>query len=58
MKCFFCLDTTNRSSGSSCSGGTLSPDLDRRRFIDVNGGPATLPAFHTVIERPRHRLVE
>ncbi|EFO19837.1 hypothetical protein LOAG_08654 [Loa loa] len=45
----------NRSSESSCSGVTLSPDLDRRRFIDVNGGPATLPAFHAVIERPRHR---
>ncbi|VDK77288.1 unnamed protein product [Litomosoides sigmodontis] len=46
----------NGSSLSSCSGGTLSPDLDRRRLIDVNSGPATLPTFHTVIERPRHRL--
>uniref|UniRef100_A0AAF5PG60 RhoGAP domain-containing protein n=2 Tax=Wuchereria bancrofti TaxID=6293 RepID=A0AAF5PG60_WUCBA len=45
----------SRSSVSSCSGGTLSPDLDRRRFIDVNGGPATLPTFHTIIEKPRHR---
>ncbi|CAG9537784.1 unnamed protein product [Cercopithifilaria johnstoni] len=48
-------NTLNRSSVSSCSGDALPPDLDRRRFIDVNGGPATLPAFHTVIERPRHR---
>ncbi|VDK64096.1 unnamed protein product [Onchocerca ochengi] len=48
-------NTISRSSASSCSGITLSPDLNRRRFIDVNGGPSTLPVFHTVIERPRHR---
>ncbi|OZC05026.1 hypothetical protein X798_08019 [Onchocerca flexuosa] len=48
-------NTISRSSASLCGGITLSPDLNRRRFIDVNGGPSTLPTFHTVIERPRHR---
>uniref|UniRef100_A0A915PE81 Uncharacterized protein n=1 Tax=Setaria digitata TaxID=48799 RepID=A0A915PE81_9BILA len=51
-------NTINKSLASKTSSygdGTPSPDLARRHFIDVNGGPATLPAFHTVIERPRHR---
>ncbi|VDO47703.1 unnamed protein product, partial [Onchocerca flexuosa] len=36
-------NTISRSSASLCGGITLSPDLNRRRFIDVNGGPSTLP---------------
>ncbi|MCP9266306.1 GTPase-activating protein rrc-1 [Dirofilaria immitis] len=48
-------NTVSRSSASLCNADALSPNLNRRHFIDVNGGPSTLPAFHTVIERPRHR---
>lgn len=35
---------------------TASPDLSSRSCIDVNGGPSSLPAFHTVLERPSRKL--
>uniref|UniRef100_A0A915BDG9 Uncharacterized protein n=1 Tax=Parascaris univalens TaxID=6257 RepID=A0A915BDG9_PARUN len=35
---------------------TASPDLSYRNCIDVNGGPSSLPAFRTVLERPSRKL--
>ncbi|VDM26027.1 unnamed protein product, partial [Toxocara canis] len=48
-------DGSSPSSVKKCS-QTASPDLNNRNCIDVNGGPSSLPAFRTVLDRPSRKL--